>query len=149
MSLVSDWELPHWVESAPSDYEPHFPPRDLDVAGLVNAEPEARPVPATLSALNDAGEVEFLRNVPLWVWPGVPLGLRMPGHPAGDFRVYGILAEAVAEADNDALKGASFVAAAWPYSRGWFDHDRFKRPFNDSQAALAQAAAERVKQSDD
>lgn len=101
-----------------------------DDAQQIAREPEERPVMATLSEMNAAGEVEYTRDVPLRVRAGVCLPLKAPtGAPNPEqFRLYGIIAEPRDEADISLVKECALVAAAWPWSRGWHDYGYFKPP---------------------
>ena len=108
----------------------HGTPLNLDDARPINAEPEERSLQATLSQVNGAGEVEFVRNVPMRVCSGVRLPLKAPPEAPnpGQFHLYGIVAEPRDEADFPAIKECALVAAVWPWSRRWHDYAYFKPP---------------------
>ncbi len=108
----------------------HGMPPNLDDARFINAKPEEETVEATLSQVNNADDVEFVRNVPLRVCRGVRLPLKAPSGAENpeEFRLYGIVAEPRDEVDFQLVKECALVAAAWPRSRRWHDYAYFKPP---------------------
>ena len=143
MSLTAYAELVSWKP----------PQASLDQAIDIDSAFDSVPVQATLSELTESGDsnpgvVEFTRNVPLWIMRGAPVGLRFPNesNPILDagYSCWAIIAEPMQDEDTALVKDCTFVAAAWPYSRGWLATSPFKRHWNDSQEALQQKAEKKV-----
>jgi hypothetical protein len=135
MSLASYVDLVKWTPSHTACGE------TLDV----DSTRDAVPVEATLSQLDESGTAVFVRNVPLWVMRGAPVGLSFPDDPSprlrGGFRCWAIIAEPMSAEGDEAVKDSTLFAAAWPYSRGWWGSSPFKQRWNNSREALNQRAA--------
>ena len=97
---------------------------DPDSAREISAANDYKTVQATRCRLDSNGDAIYIEDVPIILRSGIPLRV-------GERGVYGLVAEAEDRSMSDELLGQTFVMAAWPCSRGWMDHAKFKLEYKD------------------